>query len=311
MNVLRIGLVVLALASLSPVAASKSLQMANESYNTGKFYEAITYFRKAVAEGESPALCYYNTANAYFQLDSLAEAVVFYRACVQNAPDFLKANLNLAVCYYQLNDLGRCLACIKRTLELDPTHQKALLIQAATLRRVGAFAKAVVAFENIIRLYPQIEEAYVALGEMYRELGDADEAIKWLESFPPNGKNAVYVYTLLADLYEKTNDIPRAISYLSMAFDLDKTKEWTVYRIALLQQQSGNQLVALETCRDGLRRFPNFADIAVLAGTIAFERQRIDDAEQFFTQGSKNGSPAAVVGLTNVRNWRKAHVEEK
>ena len=39
---------------------------------------------------------------------------------------------------------------------------------------------------------------------------------------------------LLADLYEKSGDIPRAISYLTMAFDLDNTKQWTLYRIALL-----------------------------------------------------------------------------
>jgi tetratricopeptide (TPR) repeat protein len=298
-------------ATVMPVAATTTLSQANEAYNAGKFYQAAVLFRKAAVEGESPALCYYNTANAYFQLDSLAEAVVYYRACVRNAPDFLKANLNLAVCYYQLNDLGRCLACIQRTLELDPTHQKALLIQAATLRRAGATAKAVASFENIVRLYPQVEEPYIALGEMYRELGDGDEAITWLESFPSNGKNSEYVYMLLADIYEKSGDLSRAISYLTMAFDLDITKRWTLYRIALLQQQSGNQLVALETCRDGIRRFPDFADIAVLAGTIAFDRQRIDDAEQFFSQGAKNGSPTAVVGLTNVRAWRKAHSPEK
>ena len=181
------------------------------------------------------------------------------------------------------------------------------MIQAVTLRRVGAIAKAVVAFENIIRFYPQVEDAYIALGEMYREVGDADEAIRWLESFPPDGKNRVYVYTLLADLYEKPDDISRSISYLNMAFELDKTKQWTLYRIAVLLQQAGNQLSALETCRDGVRRFPKFADIAVLAGDIAFKREHIDEAEEYFKQGSKNGSPAAVIGLANVRNWRKAH----
>ncbi|MGB7567502.1 MAG: tetratricopeptide repeat protein [Chitinivibrionales bacterium] len=297
-------------ASAMPFSAVSPISQADDAYRAGNFRQAIKFFHKAAEEGESPALCYFNIGNSYFQLDSLAESIVYYRACVQNAPDFLKGNLNLAVCYYQLNDFGRCLASIKRTLELDPANQKALLIQAVTLRRVGAIAKAVVAFENIIRLYPQIEDAYIALGEMYREVGDADEAIAWLESFPPGGKNKIYVYTLLADLYEKSGDLSRAISYLTMAFELDNTKQWTLYRIALLQQQSGNQLVALETCRDGAKRFPKFADIAVLAGTIAFERERIDEAEEFFTQGSKNGSPAAVVGLSNVRSWRKAHMQQ-
>jgi tetratricopeptide (TPR) repeat protein len=111
---------------------------------------------------------------------------------------------------------------------------------------------------------------------------------------------------LLADMYEKSGDIPRAISYLTSAYDLDKKKRGTLYHIAYLQQQSGNELVALEICRDGLKLFPDYADMAVLAGTIAFSHQRIDDAEQLFSIGAKNGSPGAVVGLTNIRNWRKA-----
>ena len=304
---LRTALLAVSLSALLFCALASSLSEANEAYSSANFCKAAKLYRRAAGEGESPALCYYNAANAYFQLDSLAQAVVFYRACTQNAPDFLKAHLNLAVCYYSLNDLGRCLASIERTLQIEPEHQKALLIKAVALRGCGATAKAVVTFEKLCRLYPQMEEPYIALGEIYRELDDPDESVKWLEAFPVGGKNGQYVYALLAELYEKKADLSRAIFYAKQAFDLDKTKRWTLYRVALLEQQSGSGLVALETCRDGLTRFPDFADMAVLAGTISFEHGRIDEAERFFTEGSRQGSPAAVVGLSNVRSWRRAH----
>ncbi len=283
-----------------------TLDNANKAYEAGNFHHSIKLYRKAALEGESPALCYFNAANAYFQMDSLAQAIVFYRACIQNAPDFLKAHLNLAVTYYSLNDLGRCLAAINRTLEIEPEHEKALLIQATTLRRCGAIAKAVVAFENCVRLHPHLEEPYIALGELYQELGDPDEAIRWLEAFPIGGKNSVYVDQLLSTLYEKAGDVSKAIFYLNQAFNLDKSKRWMLYHIAQLQQQSGNNLVALETCRDGLKQFPDFAELSVLAGTITFEYGRMEEAERFFTEGVKNGSAAAIVGLSNVRNRQKA-----
>jgi tetratricopeptide (TPR) repeat protein len=304
-----LGGAMILLAACSPIAAS-SINEANKAYNSGNYQAAVKLYRSAANEGESPALCYYNIGNSYFQLDSLPQAIVFYRACVQDAPDFLKGHLNLAVCYYSLDDLGRCLASIKRVLELDPTLQKALMLQAAALRRCGATAKTAVAFENIIRLYPQLEEPYIAMGEIYRDLGDLDVAIRWLEAFPYKGKNSVYVYMILADLFEKKGDISRAIYELNLAFSLDKTKRWTFYRIILLQQQSGNELVALETCREGLKLFPDFGEMAALAGSIAFDRGRIDDAEALFKQGAEHGCPAAVVGLTNVSNWRKAHQPE-
>jgi len=74
-----------------------SMELANDAYNTGKFKLAGALYRKAVKEGESPALCYYNAANAAFQLNNLPQAIVYYRACAQNAPTFTKAHLNLAI----------------------------------------------------------------------------------------------------------------------------------------------------------------------------------------------------------------------
>jgi tetratricopeptide (TPR) repeat protein len=309
-SIIKVGAMILIVACAGLVSGT-TIEEANKAYNSASYFSAVKLYRAAANEGESPALCYYNIANCYFQLDSLPQAIVYYRACVQDAPDFLKGHLNLAVCYYSLDDLGRCLATIRRVLELDPMLQKALMIQAAALRRCGATAKTAVAFENIIRLYPQIEEPYIALGEIYRDLGDNDVAIRWLESFPSGGKNSTYVYMLLADLYEKAGDANRAIYELYQAFNLDKSRRWTLYRITLLQQQSGNELVALETCREGLKLFPDFGEMAALAGSIAFDHERMDDAEALFNQGAAHGSPSSVVGLTNVRNWRKAHEAEQ
>jgi tetratricopeptide (TPR) repeat protein len=298
-------------ALICGAAYGSSIADANNAYAAGNFPKAAKLYRAAAREGESPALCYYNAANAYFQIDSLAQAVVFYRACAQNAPGFLKAHLNLAVSYYALNDLGRCIASADRVLRLAPGHQKALAIKAAALRGCGATAKTVVAYEELARRYPQLEEPYIALGEIYRDLDDPDESIKWLEATPLGGKNGLYVCASLADLYEKKNDLSRSLFYLKSAYDIDKTKRSLLYRIAKLQQQAGSPLVAIETCKSGLDRFPDFADLAVLAGTIAFDRSNMNDAEKFFSQGARLGSPSAVVGLSNVRNWRRVHEEER
>jgi tetratricopeptide (TPR) repeat protein len=266
-------------------------------------------YRKAVTEGESPALCYYNIGNSYFQLDSLANAIVYYRSCTQNAPDYYKAYMNLAVCYFNLNDLGRCIASIERVLILEPSNQKALMIKAVAMRQCGATAKAVIAFENLLRFYPETEEAYIALGEMYRDLNDLEESVNWLERSPAGGKNSLYVYSLLAEIFEKKGNISKSIFYLNQSFNIDNSKKWTLYNIALMEKQSGNDLVALETCRKGMDLFPDFADMAVLAGTISFEREKIDEAEHFFKIGARFGSSSAIVGLSNVSNWRRAHAD--
>jgi len=285
-----------------------SMELANDAYNAGKFKLAGALYRKAVKEGESPALCYYNAANAAFQLNNLPQAIVYYRACAQNAPTFTKAHLNLAICYYTVNDLGKSIASVRRALDLEPTNQKALLLHATALRQCGATSKAIAVYETIARIFPTLEESYIALGEMYRDLGDEEMALRWLMDYPDNGKNMVYVYSLIANVYERKGDYSHVVYYLNEAFELDPSKRWVLFQIATIQNNSGNSLVALETCREGLLQFPDFGELAVLGGTIAFERERIADAEFFFTRGEKLGNASAIVGLTNVRNWRKAHL---
>ncbi len=298
------------LVSSVPVSAS-TLDDANAAYSNGKYKKAAVLFKKAAAEGESPALCFYNAGNSYFQLNALPQAIVSYRACVQNAPTFFKGFLNLAICYFTVNDLGRCIATGYRALQLEPTNQKTLQLMAVAYRRCGATGRAVVTYENIARLYPLLEDSYIGLGEIYRDIGDCDEAIKWLSLYPVDGKNMVYVDNLMADLYEKKGDPSREMYYLDQAFDLDKSKRWTLYRIANIQNSGGNDLVSLETCRDAMRQFPDFAEVAVLAGSIAFKHERIEEAERYYSQAVQLGSPAAVVGLSNVRNWRKAHAPQE
>lgn len=281
------------------------LDSANALYTAGKLPAAIAAYKVAVRAGENPALCYYNAANAYYQLDSLAQAVVSYRACLRHARDFVKARLNLAVTYYALDDMGACIAALREVVRSEPAHDKAWLILGTAYRRTGAIAQAAGAFERLVELKPSSEEPYLALGEMYRELGDPATAVRWLLSYPQDGSSATYVFTALSELYESMGDLARALYYTQMAYEADRSRKWSVYRIVSLNERLGNDLVALELARDAMRQFPDFAEIALAAGAIAFRQGRFDQAQVCYEHAARLGSAGAVVGLQNVRQTLK------
>lgn len=287
-------------------SAAPLLDSANREYAAGKWTSAVLLYKQAAREGENPALCYFNAANAWYQRDSLARALVYYRATIDCAPAFFKAYLNLAAVYYSLNDMGNCIACMRQGLKLEPANQKALLILAAAYRKSGALAQSIAAFETLARQYPDMEEPCIALGEMYRDLDDGDMAVRWLVAYPSSGKNLSYVYSLLAGVFEEGNDISRALYYLDMSFARDNGKKGTLLHIAQLQRTTGNDLVALETARDGMKRFPDFPDLSLLAGSIAFDHGWLDEAERCFSVAAQHGSANAVIGLQNVKNRRAA-----
>ena len=286
-------------------ARATLLDDANKVYGAGKLMEAIKLYKKASLTGENPALCAYNAANAYFQLDSLPRSIVYYRLCINAAPEFYKAYLNLAVVYFTLNDIGNCIVTMREGLRLEPLQQKGSLLLAAAYRKCGAIAQSITTFEDIIVAYPEMEEPYIALGEIYRDLNDPFLAIRWLESYPSSGKNGVYVALALADLYESTENLDRALYYLNRSYDFDKSKKWTLYRIVAMQQKLGNELVALETARSGLEMFPDFSPLTVLAGTIAFSRGFFGEAEKYFTIGEKRRKPRSRCGASKYKESEK------
>jgi tetratricopeptide (TPR) repeat protein len=286
---------------VAAVHAGPALDSANSFYTQGKLKESITFYKKALTLGENPVLCCFNCANAYFQLDSLARALTFYRQCINGAPDFVKARLNLAIIYYMLGDLGRCIAASKQTLRLDPENQKMRLVLAAAFEKSGAVPEAAAEYEYIAKKYPEMTETYLALGEIYRNLADYETAIQWLSEYPVTGQNYPYVIVLIADLYDQAGDLSRALFYLQKSFDIDKKNKNTFFKIVQVQKRMGNDFVALETAMEGMRLFPDFADLALEAGNIAFSRGKLEEAELCYTKAYKLGSPGAVIGIENVR----------
>lgn len=278
-----------------------SLADANSAYNSGEFGRAIALYKQAAKSGDNPALCHFNIANAFYQLDSLPKAVVYYRACVTAAPGFFKAWQNLAVTYYALLDMCQCIAAIERAIALCPDDTKAQLIAASAYRASGSIPEAIAQLRELVDRDPTLADPPLALGELYRDLGDPAEAIRWFLCVPPKSRQRVFAMNAAASLYETQGDFGRAISTYEQSFAIDSTKPWTLYRIVVLQKQSGNDLLALSIAREAMERFPDFAEIAVLAGTIAFERNRYSEAEHCYKIAQQLGSSEAVAGLSNLR----------
>jgi tetratricopeptide (TPR) repeat protein len=282
------------------INAGPALDTANAAYTQGNLKESVVLYKKALTLSENPVLCYFNCANAYFQLDSLSRALAYYRQCIDAAPDFVKARLNLAIIYYMLGDLGRCIAASKQTLRLDPENQKMRLVLAAAFEKAGAIPEAAGQYEYIARKYPEMAETYLALGQMYRNLNDYETAIHWLGEYPQTGKNYPYVLLLIADIYDQAGDQPRSLFYLQKSFAIDKKKN-IFLRIVQTQKRMGNDFVALETAMEGIMQFPDYPELAIEAGNIAFNRGLIEKAEYCYSKAYALGSPGAVVGLENVR----------
>jgi tetratricopeptide (TPR) repeat protein len=144
-------------------------------------------------------------------------------------------------------------------------------------------------------------DVYLQLGQLYRNLNDYESAIKWLSDFPTNGKNYPYVLLLISDIYDQAGDLSRSLFYLQKSFDIDPKKKNTYFRIVQVQRRMGNDFVALETAMQGMGLFPDYPELAIEAGNIAYNRGLFEKADFCYQKAYALGSPQAVIGIENVR----------
>ena len=300
------GLVLLLFLLLLPSqAGAQYLKKANTLYNQGKYARAIATYKKAVAKGENPTLCYFNLANTYFQTAELSRAIVYYRASIDAAPDFFMSHLNLAVTYYMLDEIGDAIALLKRALELKPGHLKASTMLAASYRRAGDLPRAATLFERIYEKHPDQHKVCLSLGEIYREMDDPHEAEKWLLRYPQSGKHRLSVLQMLAEIHEREGNLDKAIYYLRQVAGADRKNRWAHYQFVILLNRTGHALVALEEAEKGMELYRAFAEMALFAGNVAFEQKLYSRAEEHYKRAVKLGNPGAVVGLENIRTIRE------
>lgn len=306
---MRALIIVIAVLLCPTLAGAQYLKKANTLYNQGKYKQAIAQYKKAVARGENPTLCYFNLANTYFQQGELARAIVYYRASIDAAPDFFMSHLNLAVTYYMLDEIGPCIAMLERSRELKPDHLKVNMMLAASYRRAGDLPLAAALFERIYEQHPNQHKVCLSLGEIYRELDDPVAAEKWLLRYPSDGKHYLAVQQMLAEIHEREGDLDKAIYYLRQVAGAGKKNRWAHYQLVLLLDRTGHALVALSEADKGLEVYRDFSDLFLLAGNLAFKEKLYSRAEEHYKQAVKLGNPSAVVGLENIRTIRESQAQ--
>ena len=285
------------------------LDSANNVFGRGEYSQAINLYKEAAYfYDENPTSCYYNIANAYFKQDSLGQSIINYRICLTYSPEYMQAHINMATVYFKLGEYPSAIAKATEVLRTKSDDKTSLLILAESYRQLNAISESIITYEKLVALDNRDERAYIVISEMYDDLEDYKSAILWLERFPEDGKNSTIIYMRLAEIYEKTDNLEKALHYMKLAFDSDKTKKWFYYKIVNYQDRLGYKNLALENVQDGLDLFENFAELAIFGANLAFEQKNIPLAEMLYTKAYKLGSPDAVIGLDNIRIYRKMNL---
>jgi protein O-GlcNAc transferase len=128
--------------------------LGNALYRQGRFDEAATAYRRALALGANHSQLWNNLGIALFQLGRLDESTAALRQAIALAPADAEVHKNLAAALYRREKLDEAEAVGRRAVALRPDYAPAYINLAAILQAAGNLDEAIACHDRIAVLTP-------------------------------------------------------------------------------------------------------------------------------------------------------------
>ena len=151
--------------------------------------------------------------------------------------------------------------------------------------RLGLYDEALDAFQQVLQLNPQNAEAYCELGAVYRfkeKTDDALEAYLYALELPASPQTHGVAHLCLARLYHSQGRFADAENHGQYATNLLPRNAEPFFRLADTYVQRGKLTLAARAYQQALALDANLAPVYQGLGKIAFLRDRLEEAGQYY-----------------------------
>ncbi|MCX7992532.1 MAG: tetratricopeptide repeat protein [Fimbriimonadales bacterium] len=251
------------------------------------------------------------------------EAARLYDQLLQQSPNEVVALMGKARLAEKRSDAQQALELYLKVLEQDPQNDIALLGAAAMYQKLNQTEPAVDIYRRMTLGETPHPLAFSSLLTLYREQGRNDEAIEFLKQmaqrhggrFLPflasemlqagKGEEALalfqdalkrepnnpQIHKLLGVIYETLQRPGDALQAYQRAHALDPKDTWTLYHIAQIQIQQGQQAAAWDTLVRALRINPDDLSLYPALERLATEMQREGQYRAFIQELAQRDTP--------------------
>ena len=281
--------------------ANSLFDQGNELYRQGRFEHAVKMYEQALMENANRTLVYFNMGNAWYQLNELTKAAACYKMTVNESPDFFSGLLNLGIVLHELEDWPSTIVILEEARTAEPSNKQVLLILSVAYKNLKIYSKAIRCLKESLVIDSTQYDCYFLLYDICQEIEDWYEAQYYLNKYPDSGNRADEKYRLLGSIAEINEDWKYAMRCYRRQIEISPNNKWAWYKMIEITSISGKPLLAIDYARTALKRYPDFGELALMAGNIAFNNNQLDHAERFYMQASRNGEARGLVGLQNIR----------
>jgi tetratricopeptide (TPR) repeat protein len=271
------------------------------AYQTGRYEQAVSAIRSAVALNPSAAVYLINLGMAQEALGQIDEAVACYQEALRLQPDSAEAHNNLGNALRQQGELDDAIVQCREALKLRPNFPEACNNLGNTLLKQKQVTEAVAVFREALRIAPHLAEASNNLGTALTELGNNEEGILHYRQAIRLKPHYAEAYYNLGIAVEQQDRLDEAIGCYRQTVQLNPAFFPAYHRL-------GNALTLLDQLDEALvcfqemvRQHPEDAEAHSNLGNALARQSKLDEAIRCHQQALVI-NPDCVEAHTNLGN---------
>ena len=276
-----------AAVALRPGNAWAWMALGNALYESHRFDESNTAYRKAAELRPDFFGAYINLSRTLYQQGKFAESIEASRRAIALNPNIPGAHTNLAIALHEQGHSDEAIKSLRKAIEIQPDFSTAHSNLGTLLQSGGQFDEAIAEFRKALQLRPNDADDYASLGRTFILRGDPDQAVdachKAIELVPDHA----VAYCNLGLALRAQGKLLDAIGALHKAIELRPDDATTYCELGETLQQLGQIEDAIEAYRAAIKLGPGLSCSYTKLGTIFLQRQQLDDALEAFRAAVK------------------------
>lgn len=248
------------LLSTSLMRAITETNLATALQAQGRYDEAMTHYRLALAHHDTYAPAYNNMGTALRAQGQYDEAIAHYQRALALQPEYPDARFNLANAEMAKGQPVTAIQQFREALKREPNSVETHTNLAIALEASGDASGAIAEFREALRLSPRVSRSHRNLGNALANAGDARGALEHLsQAVALDAADADARYDLGSLLLELQR-FPDAVTQFEAALKLAPQSAEAMNNLGIALASQGRLADALGWFEKATAARPDFAD---------------------------------------------------
>ena len=262
-------------------------------------------------EDEEPENIFAELGFLYVEADCFQEAIAYFQESLKYLEN-IDVLSDLAYAYEMLGDFDSAIATTNKILDVEPYTYEAWVNLGKLFSLKEEFEKAIDAFDFALTINDSDNNVLKLRAHCMSLAERTEEAIDIFKELLLSDPEDVSIYFLLAECYQSLEMYDEALECLSQYEAAFAETAELLSKRAYIFLQKGDFNAAYDIVLEGLVKYPDFLDLNMIAGEIAFRQGHYDEAKvhylNIYLQNDDNFHLIDRLAIINIKeeNYEKA-----